>query len=773
MRRAEGAAPLRGRAHRRGDVRLTLALLFAIVAAVLPLFRVVAPAGWVFTAGTVTIAILATGALLRHLRTPAIVTTIAEAFVWMAGLTLAFFSDTAILGLIPTPATFADLPWIADSAMQQIVFGIAPVAPDRGLSVLAVAGVGALAVLLDHTVLTARMPLLAAIALVAVWLIPALSVPASVDIAAFVLLAAALLLLIRSETRSRERAMISAAAPSSGAPARGAGAVLAAALATVAIVATVVVAPELPRPAPRVGIGTGPATTINANLELGDDLRRPAEVEVLTVRTNAPSAPYLRAATLSVFDGDVWEPDRDGTVPLTPEALGAVSAGPDVRVTEYQTTVAVTQLTSTWLPVPGPAVRVDDLDGAWDAMPANRTVVAADAGTQGQEYLTTTHVVRPTLEQIQAAGTVTDGLSDEVAAAVTAVPDDIPPVIAETALEVTADEVTDYDRLAALQRWFRGSEFTYSLEAPVDDGFDGSGADAIADFLDVKAGYCVHYASAFALMARTLDMPSRIVVGYLPGSATGESIDGQSVASVSSSQLHAWPEVHFAGIGWVAFEPTNSLGAPPTFTRSTQPVPNDGGQDVTPAPAPVPTASAAPVPTAVPAPTAAGEAADDMDLSGLEAAAPWVGGAAGLIVLLLLPGLAGVLRRRSQLAAAGRGTVVAAWHVVRDAALDTGMRVPDAESPRALGARIAEVPGMPVARVRALVEAVERASYGRGGAGSSAGSAGRSAAGRVDAEAIRAGLLAASSPRHRLRAHLAPRSLFARLSHIGRSTRRT
>ena len=48
------------------------------------------------------------------------------------------------------------------------------------------------------------------------------------------------------------------------------------------------------------------------------------------------------------------------------------------------------------------------------------------------------------------------------------------------------------------------ASFNYSLDAPVEDGFDGSGAEAVAQFLEVREGYCVHFASAFALMARTL-----------------------------------------------------------------------------------------------------------------------------------------------------------------------------------------------------------------------------------------------------------------------------
>jgi transglutaminase-like putative cysteine protease len=40
-------------------------------------------------------------------------------------------------------------------------------------------------------------------------------------------------------------------------------------------------------------------------------------------------------------------------------------------------------------------------------------------------------------------------------------------VIGDLARQVTAGATTDYDRLAALQTWFRGPEFTYSLTAPV------------------------------------------------------------------------------------------------------------------------------------------------------------------------------------------------------------------------------------------------------------------------------------------------------------------
>ncbi|OWP21110.1 hypothetical protein CBF90_13135 [Microbacterium sp. AISO3] len=756
--------PSRAELSRTGDTPLAAVLLLSIVAAILPLLRVVAAGTWLVVAVAVAAALLLVGVGLRRLHTPAVVVTLAELVTAGALVTAVYFGDTALLLVIPTPGTFAEVPSLIAGASGQIVNGVAPLTADRPLAVLAVTAVAALTILLDHTVITARMPLLAAIALVAVWLIPALSVPAPVDLIAFVVFAAAVLLLIRTETRSRERALARSAAAASAAEARQrgeaeprrrlprSGAVLAAGLAVTAIVATVIVVPELPRPAPRVGIGTGPATTINASLELGDDLRRPTDVEVLTTRTNAPSMPYLRAATLSSFDGRVWEPDRDETTPLTPEALGPVVADPDVRVTEYQTTVSITQLSSAWLPVPGPAVRVDDLSGGWEAMPSNRTVVAADTDTQGQEYVTTTHVVRPTLEQIQAAGTTIDGLPDTV----TQLPADMPAAIERTAREVTAGAENDYDRLAALQRWFRSAEFTYSLDAPVSDGFDGSGVDAIADFLEVRSGYCVHFASAFAVMARTLDMPSRIVVGYLPGTLTGRVVDGESVATVLSSQLHAWPEVYFAGIGWVPFEPTNSLGTPASYTRSAQPLPDDGGQDVPPAPAPQQTATVAPDGGPTPTPTASTGTSAGSETSPLALALPYGGVFLGFAALVLLPALLGAARRRWQTTAAERGDVLAAWRIVRESARDIGVRIDDAESPRALGIRLAAVPPVPVDRIDALVAAVERTSYDVPD-GDRDAAIGRAAA--SDALAVRRGLLASVSTPRRIGAVLLPRFL--------------
>jgi len=76
-----------------------------------------------------------------------------------------------------------------------------------------------------------------------------------------------------------------------------------------------------------------------------------------------------------------------------------------------------------------------------------------------------------------------------------------------------------------------------------------------ADFLDhlffeTQEGYCVHYATAFVLLARHLGIPARYVQGFWVHRET------KTTMLLTSSMAHAWPEVYLENFGWVAFEPT-------------------------------------------------------------------------------------------------------------------------------------------------------------------------------------------------------------------------
>lgn len=746
---ASAAAPSSVSAARRpAEVVLTLGIGATILAALMPLLRVVTPGWWLLGTVVMVSLVLAAGVIARHLRLPALVVTLIEAAVWVATLTLIFARESALLGVIPSAQTLRSVPLLFDTASEQVVQGSAPLIAAQPLAFVIVGAVGLLTIIIDHVVVTARMPLLAGLGLIAISLIPAIAVPSDVDLTSFVLLAAGILFLIRVETRTREYLRAPRPETSSGLSALAAG------IGVIALVVVVAVTPLLPQPAAQAGSGIGaPGASINPSLELGDDLRQPRDTEVLRVSSDAPSTPYLRAVTLSQFTGRVWLPDTGRTVPLDADpGLGTVDVAADVRVTEYTTSVDVVGLTSPWLPVAFPAVSVDGLEGAWNALPYNRTVLSDTANAADQQYDIVTHLPRPSLEQIRASQATAADVRDSSLD----LPNNMPDVIGETAREVTASATTDYDALIALQRWFRGPDFEYSLAAPVDEGFDGSGVQALEQFLEVKRGYCVHFASAFALMARTLDMPSRIVVGYLPGTSTGDSVEGSTVYSVSSSQLHAWPEVFFEGIGWVPFEPTSSLGTPTSFAPSSAPQP-EGGTEVVPSAAP----SEAPAPEASIAPEIVPDDAQGGATGGTAATVnllPAVAITLGVLLVLAVPALLRMWRRRSRVAAAHGGDAAAAWRELQDVALDLGIEVPASQTPRSLGMHLVANHGASVAAIDELVRGIERASYAPGGTRQFAH--GPALAEAVDT--VRAELMSDAGGARRVLALLAPRSLVIR-----------
>jgi len=735
------------RSRRGADLSLTIGVLAAVFAALLPVMRVVRPGSWLLGAIVLMVAVLAAGFIARRYRLPTVAVGLIEASVWVVFMMLVFLRATGLLWVIPMPETVRVLPALLSTAAEQIAVGTAPLDAGLALSMLIVGGTGLLTIIIDYVVLTARMPLLAAMGLIAVWLIPPIAVPDEVDIMAFVLLAAAILFLMRSDISSRGEPVKHRNPQSAGVAATSIG------IAAIAVVVTLVAVPMLTPPVPRVGSGTiSGGLGIDTTLRLGEDLARPPEVEVMIVRTSAPTAPYLRDSTVSRFDGEAWESDRVRTVDLDSDgAFGGVAVDEEIRLTEYVTTVEVVSLASPRPPVPYPAVAVDGLRGRWSAASYNRTVLGAAGTTQGQRYEVVTTVPGPTLEQIRSRSA---GAADQPEGAVE-LPADLSPIVGDLAAHVTAESTNDYDALVALQTWFRSPEFNYSQNAPVGDGFDGSGADVVAQFLEKREGYCTHFASAFALMARTLGMPSRIVEGYLPGSATSDAVERETVYSVSSDQRHAWPEVLFEGIGWVSFEPTKGLGVPTSYSPGSVPGVTDDATAATPAPS----ASSSVGPGLSPEELDGGQNGGEVGATSVAVnPLPALTVILGVLFALAIPSLIRGLRRRQMLDAARRGDAGAAWMAVQDAAIDLGIDVPAGETARTFGARMVQQHGAPATEMSRLISAIERTSYAPGGRHAP----GQGGAITDAAIAVRAAMLASVDSPRRLLALLVPRSLIVR-----------
>jgi len=130
--------------------------------------------------------------------------------------------------------------------------------------------------------------------------------------------------------------------------------------------------------------------------------------------------------------------------------------------------------------------------------------------------------------------------------------------IAATAGDVTRNAAGPYEQALALQSYFRDTQnFTYATQVPA-----AATDDAVWDFLGSKTGYCVQFATAMTIMARTVGIPARLGVGYLPG-----TLDDDGSHVVTGKDSHAWPELYFPSSGWVRFEPTPAIqsGAPPRW----------------------------------------------------------------------------------------------------------------------------------------------------------------------------------------------------------------
>ncbi|MGB7478890.1 MAG: DUF3488 and transglutaminase-like domain-containing protein [Burkholderiaceae bacterium] len=99
-------------------------------------------------------------------------------------------------------------------------------------------------------------------------------------------------------------------------------------------------------------------------------------------------------------------------------------------------------------------------------------------------------------------------------------------------------------------RYFRSEEFRYTLEPPP------LGADGVDEFLfTTRAGFCEHYAGAFVVLMRAMDIPARVVTGYQGGDIN--PVDG--FMTVRQSDAHAWAEIWLDGRGWTRVDPTAAV----------------------------------------------------------------------------------------------------------------------------------------------------------------------------------------------------------------------
>ncbi|MBA2272600.1 MAG: transglutaminase domain-containing protein [Actinobacteria bacterium] len=287
-------------------------------------------------------------------------------------------------------------------------------------------------------------------------------------------------------------------------------------------------------------------------------------VALFSVRSPEPS--YWRLITLANFDGVSWQPLRFNG---TDVASGGFSEVADVPPQGRRVTQSFT---------------IQGLGGQLLPAAPQPVAIATDEDIYDETR------VDPTSGYLQLYGNLGPGRTYSV---VSSVPDvgykelrgerffdhpledysQLPPDLdVERVRRIAADwsegADTPLDRLLALQDRLR--EFRYNLYVE-----DKASSDYLLRFLTrTREGYCQQFATAFAVLARTLGFSTRVSVGFLPGAP---SPSDPTQFTVLGTDAHAWPEVYFRDFGWIAFEPTprdDGEAVPPAYTEP--PIPTDG-----------------------------------------------------------------------------------------------------------------------------------------------------------------------------------------------------
>jgi hypothetical protein len=127
------------------------------------------------------------------------------------------------------------------------------------------------------------------------------------------------------------------------------------------------------------------------------------------------------------------------------------------------------------------------------------------------------------------------------------VPSGLDPRISALARSIAQSGATDLQRARAIEGALR-RDWGYTLKLPQKES-----ADPLADFLFVrKEGHCEYFASAMAVMLRSVDVPARLVTGF----QSGEYNPLTGLWVVRASDAHAWVEAWIPGFGWTTFDPT-------------------------------------------------------------------------------------------------------------------------------------------------------------------------------------------------------------------------
>lgn len=605
-------------------LRITSFCALATLLGSLSLLPIYDSYGWIPRVVLVIATVAVTSALAQRVRALVVVAPLLMLVALAFMVTLLYAHQVAPLGFFPGPAAWRLLHQTLSGGFTDTTQLAAPVPLTRGLSLMTTGGIGLVAVVVETLATGLRRPAVAGLPLLAIFTVPAAILNNGVGWQPFVFGAAGYLALLLAEGRDRitrwgrpvraqrpPRSESAFAPPARQAATAQPRAFASSSRATVATthltqvgrrvgVAAIGVAVIVPVIIPGLhsgwfgthhtngagGLGDGSGTSINPIVSMRRDLDQNTPQPLFSYTTTGKPE-YLRMLTLDKFDGTQWTPaafsspgDEDAGNRLAPPSN--VTVKPSSTST---TDVTVSGLKEPYLPVPMVPTTVK-AHGDWLYNPTTSVVYSKHSSTIHLRYEVTSDVYSPDESTLNS---IVINTQDPSLAPYLKVPDNLPATISAEADNVVAlaHATTPYQKAVALQNWFQ-SNFTYDVTAK-----SGSNTSALLSFLQDRTGYCEQFAATMALMARLEGIPSRVDVGFTPGT---KATDDQTYL-VTTADAHSWPELYFPGAGWLRFEPTprgDGQTTEPAYSQATGPA-------VTTSPSPNTTSSAHPGgPTGVP-----------------------------------------------------------------------------------------------------------------------------------------------------------------------------
>lgn len=735
------------------SMRMTLVTAIAMLLASSSLRPLFATLEWLgpVIGGTALAAIV--GLIARLTVRPLPVTIVLAPIVGLLYITALYAPTHAYAGFIPSADSLHDLQLLYKAATADAKTLVAPVLPTPALLMLTVAGLFAAAVVADIFAVTMRRAVLAGVPILSIFAVPAgilAGVKGGVGVIGFALTAAGWLMLLAFDSESHLDSWGKVLRRAPGASTRidsAAGSpigVTGRKIGSVALLAAVVLPFGLPD-AVGGGIGDGDGSTngpssavvIPPLVSLERRLHSETVTPLLTVTTESPT--YIRMTALDDFDGA-----RFTLTALTAPESARVSngiprpQGPRTLPTE-QVSLKISgskSFAENYLPVPY-APNSLKVKGDWRTSQPSLTIFSSRATTRNLTYEVSSAIPVPTAEFLRAASLQKldrglDGIDRDLTLPT------LPNTVLQLASQLTRGKSSPYDAAVAIQDFLRGPDFTYDLAVPAL-GL-AAGQSPLSDFLfTTRRGYCEQFASAMVVLARANGIPARVAVGFTPGT---RQTDGSYL--ITNRDAHSWPELYFAGAGWIRFEPTplaQGRGDVPSYAATS---PN--------APSAQPTGQATPTPE----PSASGnsavdrltrEAQDETDGTAITAPAStsdhgllitlaWI----VLLAILLTPVTVRLIVRRRRL----HHDVTSIWDELLATTKDFGGHISNALTPRQQAVELKKQ-GVDVHALATLITGLERARYS-GGRSTTEGPT-RQAELRAGRIAMRSLLKSASKPR--------------------------